>query len=159
MALFPLAVRLASTFLQKSDLQYVNTSIRIEMIFFPFRSSHVHLNSKSNIEMSSILKDEPSVLKKTTDEADDLYDTSSSDNLLSQFEHTFSSSSDFNLSNALQNSSLSLAALDHEDAPTIDDENLPGTSSDDESMLYHRLSDELNIVQATLESDLEQLGR
>ena len=106
-------------------------------------------------------KDEPSIWKESIDEPDNIDESSSSQNLLSEFDQTLSSSSEFNLSIAARNSSLSLTVLGNEDAWTINDDHLPEIISDDddESMLYHRLPDELHVVQATMDSDLDQLGR
>lgn len=108
-------------------------------------------------------KDELSIQKDSIDETDNIDETSSSQNLLSQFERTLSSSSEFNPSITFRNSSLSLTALDNEDVWSINDDNLPDTSlrspSDDESMVYQRLPDELRIVEATMDSDFDQLGQ
>lgn len=87
------------------------------------------------------------------------------------FDQTFSSSSELNLSLALQSmndlSSLPLSILDNQEYLTTDnDENNTSLSitasqitSDNESVLYLRLPNELNIGAATLDSDLERIER
>ena len=78
-----------------------------------------------------------------------------------------SSSSELNLSHVLQasndNSSLSLTAMDHQDESATEDETASLTPkqvlSDTESVLYSRLTEELYIAEATLDSDLERLDR
>lgn len=95
-------------------------------------------------------------------------DSISSYNTLFNFDQTIqSSSSEPNLSIALQSindiSSLQLSMLDN---PTENEElgtNLSITTSqitsDNESVLYLRLPNELNIGAATLDSDLEKIER
>jgi hypothetical protein len=112
-------------------------------------------------------KEESSVLINNEDNDDD--DTTSSNNFLFEFEQTLSSSSssELDLSIALQSlndlSSLSLTALNNQQDSTTDDDDQSLTptqiTSDDESVLYLRLSDELNITEATLDSDLERIDR
>jgi hypothetical protein len=114
-------------------------------------------------------KEEPSVMIKTIaeDENQSITDTISSKNLFDELEQTLSSSSELDLSIALQslndNSSLSLTTFDNEQKLTTDDESMSLTptqlTSDNESVLYLRLSDELNIAEATFDSDLERIGR
>jgi hypothetical protein len=99
------------------------------------------------------------------------HDSISSNNTLFNFDYTCSSSSELNLSIALQSiddmSSLPLSALDNqEDLITDDEENQTRLSitpsqiiSDNESVLYLRLPNELNIDAATLDSDLERIDR
>ncbi len=99
------------------------------------------------------------------------HDSISSNNTLFNFDYTYSSSSELNLSIALQSiddmSSLPLSALDNqEDLITDDEENQTRLSitpsqiiSDNESVLYLRLPNELNIDAATLDSDLERIDR
>ncbi|CAF3315767.1 unnamed protein product [Rotaria sp. Silwood2] len=157
MALLPLAVRLASTLLQKPDIQTPNP----------------HLNNKSTTETDVLTKEEISTVINTNNEneKESINDTTSSNNLLGEFEQTLfssSSSSELDLSIALQSlndtSSLSLTSLDNQqNLITDDDENISLTpiriKSDDESVLYLRLSDELNIAEATFDSDLDRIDR
>lgn len=98
--------------------------------------------------------------------------TTSSDDLLFHFEQNLSSSSssDLNLSNAFlssnqTDSTLSLTALENFDDAFVtsdDDENISTTeqrsSSDQESVLFTRLSKELNVIEATFDSDFERIG-
>jgi hypothetical protein len=98
-------------------------------------------------------------------------DSISSNNTLFNFDQTLSSSSELDLSIALQSindlSSLPLSALDNQEYLTTDDDDntslsitLSQTStSDNESVLYLRLPNELNIGAATLDSDLERIDR
>jgi hypothetical protein len=152
MALLPLAVRLASTFLQKHDIQ---------------TSSNSQLNSKSSIETVPLSKEEPINIINTNIkyETESIDDTASSNNFYYEFEQILSSSSsELDLSIALQNdtSSLSLTILDNQHELTTDDSvSLTPTqlTSDNESVLYLRLEDELNIGEATLDSDLEKTDR
>jgi hypothetical protein len=124
---------------------------------FFFRASHFRSNSKVNIEPIQEI---------------DFIDSNSisSNNTLFNFDHTFSSSSELNLSIALQSindmSSLPLSALDSEEYLTNDDRDNTSLSlttsqitSDNESVLYSRLPNELNIGAATLDSDLERMDR
>ncbi len=104
--------------------------------------------------------------KNIDDDNESFDDTTSSNNFLSEFEDTLSSSSssELNLSIILETSSLSLTLLDNNQQEFItDNENMSLTStqtiSDNESVLYLRLSDELNIVEATLDSDLDRIER
>jgi hypothetical protein len=127
------------------------------MELFFFRASHFRSNSKVNIEPIQEI---------------DFIDSNSisSNNTLFNFDHTFSSSSELNLSIALQSindmSSLPLSALDSEEYLTNDDRDNTSLSlttsqitSDNESVLYSRLPNELNIGAATLDSDLERMDR
>jgi hypothetical protein len=93
----------------------------------------------------------------------------SSNNSLFNYDQT-SSSSELNLSIALQSinniSSLVLSALDNQEYLTTSDDNDTSlsitpiqTTSDNDSVLYLRLTDELNIGAATLDSDLERIDR
>ncbi len=169
MALLPFAVRLASTFLQKPDIQYVRSqSIHsIDVVCVCFSTSNSRLNSKSSVETVTPTKEEPSaVITKTIEtEKASVADTASSNDLYFEFEQTFSSSSE--LSIALQSlnetSSLSISVLDNQEAIITHDEDVSltpiQTSSDNESVLYLRLSDELNIVKATWDSDLDKIER
>jgi hypothetical protein len=126
-------------------------------IGFVFRSSNFRSNSKVNIEPIEEI---------------DFPDSNSisSNNTLFNFDYTFSSSSELNLSIALQSindmSSLPLSALDNQDYLTTDDADNTSLSltasqltSDNESVLYLRLPNELNIGVATLDSDLERIDR
>jgi hypothetical protein len=93
----------------------------------------------------------------------------SSNNTLLNYDQTLSSSSELNLSVALQSindmSSLPLSALDNQEYITTDDNTSLSitlsqiTTSDNESVLYLRLPNELNIGAATLDSDLERIDR
>jgi len=127
------------------------------MELFFFRASHFRSNSKVNIEPIQEI---------------DFIDSNSisSNNTLFNFDYTFSSSSELNLSIALQSindmSSLPLSALDSEEYLTNDDRDNTSLSlttsqitSDNESVLYSRLPNELNIGAATLDSDLERMDR
>lgn len=102
------------------------------------------------------------------DDRQSLLTITSSEETLFQFQSA--SSSELNLTVDLQslneNSSLSLTALenDNENDLTNDEESLSLTieqrsSSDEESVLFLRLPDELNIIEATLDSDLERIDR
>lgn len=88
---------------------------------------------------------------------------SSASNTLFHFDS--SSSSDLHLSwHQHDNSSLSLTQFDRQSEIVNAEESLsltiePQLSSDDESVLYSRLPDELNIIEATLDSDLERIDR
>jgi hypothetical protein len=98
-----------------------------------------------------------------------LADTTSSNDLYFEFERTLSlsSESELNLSIAIQSlnetSSLSLSVLDNQEEMVINDKDISltptQTISDNESVLYLRLSEELNIVEATLDSDLDKIER
>jgi hypothetical protein len=128
-AFIPMAVRWASTFLNKTE-------------------SNIRSNSKVNIEP---IQENQSI---------------SSNNTLFNFDQTFSSSSELNLSLALQSindiSSLRLSALDNQEYLTNnEEENHTSLSitSDNESVLYLRLPNELNIGAATLDSDLERIDQ
>jgi hypothetical protein len=146
----------------------INTQNSIQFIIF-FRTSDSHLNRKSSLETVTSTKEEPSIMIKTImeDENQSITDTISSKNLFDELEQTLSSSSELDLSIALQSlndsSSLSLTAFDNEQKLTTDDECMSLTptqlTSDNESVLYSRLSDELNIAEATFDSDVERIGR
>ncbi len=96
-------------------------------------------------------------------------DSTRSNNTLFNFDQTLSSSSsELNLSIASQSihasSSLLLSALDNQDYGMTDDDTSLSitpiqTISDNESVLYLRLSKELNIDPATFDSDLERTDR
>ena len=163
MALLPLAVRLASTFLQKTDISYVKNKYKMFIKNVFFRIS----NSKSNIEANIPAQEETIPMINSHEES--FIDTTSSNNYLYEFEKTFSSSSssELNLSIAFQSfndlSSLSLTLLDNQQESTTDEEENSSLTpiqltSDNESVLYLRLSDELNITEATLDSDLDRIG-
>jgi hypothetical protein len=137
-AIIPMAVRWASTFLHKTE-------------------SNIRSNSKVNIEPILFSIEENQSI--------------SSNNTLFNFDQTFSSSSELNLSLALQSindiSSLPLSALDNQEYLTTDEEEnhtslsitISQVTSDNESVLYLRLPNELNIGAATLDSDLERIDR
>jgi len=138
------------------------------LIFFSCRTPNSHLNNKSNIETITSTKEEPLALinPNTENENESIDDTTSSNNFLYEFERTLSSSSELDLSIFLQSlndtSSLSLTNLDNQQELTTDDNmSLTPThiASDDESVLYSRLSEELNIAEATFDSDLDRIGR
>ncbi len=156
-ALLPIAVRWASTFIHRAGVRYVYTNgiFSFMKIGFVFRSSNFRSNSKVNIEPIEEI---------------DFPDSNSisSNNTLFNFDYTFSSSSELNLSIALQSindmSSLPLSALDNQEYLTTDDADNTSLSltasqltSDNESVLYLRLPNELNIGAATLDSDLERI--
>ncbi|CAF1451848.1 unnamed protein product [Rotaria sp. Silwood1] len=159
MALLPLAVRLASTLLQKPDIQ----------------TSNAHINNKPSTEIDILTKEEISTIINTNneDEKESTNDTISSNNFLYEFEQMFfsssSSSSELNLSIALQSlhntSSLSLTSLDNQQQLITDDDDENNSltpiqiTSEDESVLYLRLSNELNITEATFDSDLDRIDR
>lgn len=146
----------------------INTQNSIQFVIL-FRTSDSHLNRKSSLETVTSTKEEPSIMIKTImeDENQSITDTISSKNLFDELEQTLSSSSELDLSIALQSlndsSSLSLTAFDNEQKLTTDDECMSLTptqlTSDNESVLYSRLSDELNIAEATFDSDVERIGR
>ncbi|CAF4025967.1 unnamed protein product, partial [Rotaria sordida] len=155
MALLPLAVHLASTLLQKPDMQ----------------TSNSHLNNKSSTEIDVLTKEEISNAMSTIneDEKESINNTTSSNNLQYEFGQKLLSSSsasselDLSIASQLLNdtSSLSLTSLGNQQKlVTDDDENIPLTpiqiTSDNESVLYLRLSDELNIAEATFDSDLDR---
>lgn len=135
------------------------------------------MNSKASVEITSQPKEETTDVTKTIDE-NTLNDTTSSISVFENLERKISlsssssSSSEYDPSNAQlkfnDNSSLSLTSFDIQESLTPEnddeaDENdllmtmfLP---SDDESVLYLCISDELNVAEATLESDFDQLGQ
>ncbi|CAF1199983.1 unnamed protein product [Rotaria sordida] len=150
LALLPIAVHLASTCLHTSEVQ-------LSVAASP---------SKINIES----------IKPSTEQINCLdNDSISSNNTLFHFDQTnllssqSSSLSDLNLSIALQSiddvSSLPLSILDNEEYLSTDDvddnKSLLYTpiqaTSDNESVLYSRLPNELNIGTATFDSDLERI--
>ncbi|CAF0736219.1 unnamed protein product [Adineta steineri] len=163
MALLPFAVRLASTFLQKPDIH----------------TSHSPVNSKASIETVTPTKEQSPIVisidQKNEDDANSITDTSTSNDFLDEIEQALSSTdSELDLSTALLStkdiSSLSLTVLDNQyESVTTDDDNenenesislTPAcTTSDNESVLYLRLSNELNMNEATLDSDLDRIGR
>ena len=99
----------------------------------------------------------------------------SSNNTLFNYDQTYSPSSELNLSVLLQSindlSSLPLSHFDQGECTTTNDDQkneaingslsltISQTSSDNESVLYLRLPNELNIDVATMESDFERLDR
>lgn len=134
-------------------------------------SSISHLNRRSNTVTSVSIR-EPTVVipcPDAPDPASSSSDSTHSDDALDQLDHTLSpSDSDSNLSVALASpknaSSLSLTDVDNQlDVTTGDSETLSLTPtytiSDNESVLYSRLPEELHINQAVLDSDLDRLGR
>ena len=145
------------------------------MLSVYFRASNSHLNSKSSVETVTPTKEEPLAVipKEIEPENPSFADTTSSTDLYFEFERTLSSDSEseLNLSIAVRSlnetSSLSLSVLDnHEDTTTNDDDDDDDasltpteTTSDNESVLYLRLTKELNIVKATLDSDLDKIER
>jgi hypothetical protein len=118
-------------------------AVRWASTFLNKTESNIRSNSKVNIE--PILENQ----------------SISSNNTLFNFDQTFSSSSELNLSLALQSindiSSLRLSALDNQEYLTTNEEE--NHTSDNESVLYLRLPNELNIRAATLDSDLERIDR
>ncbi|CAF1393101.1 unnamed protein product [Adineta steineri] len=150
MSLLPIAVRWAQAFSFKSD--------------FPPLS--IPSNNKIHIE--------PII---SSSEQDNLLDSDSirSSDTLFDFNQTLasslsSSSSELNLSLISQTiddeDSLLLSALGNRESVTTDDDNNTSlsrtptptqTTSDNESVLYLRLQNELNIYPATLDSDLERI--
>jgi hypothetical protein len=134
----------------------------------------IHASNKAPVETIQTSKEAISVLATNPEENDDdeetaTLTTTSSNNCLFEFEHNLSSSSssELHLSVLLQSSdessSLSLTAVETGRLLTTDDESMSLTyeqsSSDEESVLFLRLADELNIAEATLDSDLERLDR
>ncbi|CAF1299178.1 unnamed protein product [Adineta ricciae] len=154
MALLPFAVRLAATFLQTADLH----------------ASISRTNSRSNTDIVPPIKDPPVVPPSTSDEENEnsIIDPTTSYNVLDELGQNLSSSeSELDLSVALLSqqtaSSLSLTDVDtHQDVSTDENDTLSLTPtcsiSDNESVLYSRLSKELNMNQAMLDSDLDKLG-
>jgi hypothetical protein len=124
------------------------------------------------MELVSPTKEQTPILLNTNDkdEQESDSDVSSSNNLLYDIEPILSSSqSELDLSIAFQSinemSTLSLTALDSQQELTTDYDiedillTPTHTTSDNESVLYLRLSDELNINEATLDSDLDRIDR
>ena len=134
-------------------------------LLFKSRSSTARSNSKVNIEPIKSLSERISSLNM---------DSLSSNSTLFNYNQT-SSSSELNLSIALQSindiSSLPLSAIDNQEYLTADDEDnidtslsitpiqIATTTSDNESVLYLRLPNELNVDVATLDSDLERIDQ
>ena len=95
----------------------------------------------------------------------------SSDNTLFNYDYTCSSSSELNLSLVFQStddlSSLPLSILDNQEYVSADGEEentslsltISQLTSDNESVLYLHLPNELIIDEATLDSDLERIER
>lgn len=99
----------------------------------------------------------------------------SSNNTLFNYDQTYSPSSELNLSVLLQSindlSSLPLSHFDQDECTILNDDQekeamneslsltISQRSSDNESVLYLRLPNELNIDVATMESDFERLDR
>ncbi|CAF3763691.1 unnamed protein product [Rotaria socialis] len=142
-ALFPLAVQLASTCLRTSEVP----------------SIAVRSNSRINIEPIKFSKEDVHRLG---------IDSTSSNNTLCNYDRTLSSISELELSIALQPindvSSLPLSTLDNQDYLIADDEDadentsLPiQATSDTESVLYLRLPYELNMGAATFDSDFDKI--
>ncbi|CAF0871402.1 unnamed protein product [Adineta ricciae] len=149
LALFPLAVRLAATFSCKPKMPSSPRSTEHEININPVVSSPEHEALLPNDSFESNA------------------DVFNCNQLLAS---SPSSASELNLSFITQTidetSSLLLSALDNQQYATTDDETNTSQSltptqifSDNESVLYSRLSDELNIYQATLDSDLERIDR
>ena len=128
-------------------------------------------NSRSNKDIVLPVK-EPSVLPPgTSDEENEnsIIDPTTSYNILDELGQNLSSSeSELDLSVALLSqqtaSSLSLTDVDtHQDMSTDENDTLSLTPtcsiSDNESVLYSRLSKELDMNSAMLDSDLDKLGR
>ncbi|CAF1365968.1 unnamed protein product [Adineta steineri] len=150
MSLLPIAVRWAQAFSFKSD--------------FP----PLTLPSNNKIHIESLI---------SSSEQDNLLDSDSirSSDTLFDFNQTLasslsSSSSELNLSLISQTiddeDSLLLSALGNRESVTTEDDNNTSlsrtptptqTTSDNESVLYLRLQNELNIYPATLDSDLERI--
>ncbi|UJR31761.1 hypothetical protein I4U23_019239 [Adineta vaga] len=155
MALIPFAVRLAATFLQTADLH----------------ASNSRTNSKSCVEIMSPNKETSLVATKDKDEEKEnsSTDSTTSNNILDEFEEMFSSTeSELDLSIALlsanNTSSLELTDLDiQQDITTDENETISLTPtytiSDNESVLYLQLSEELNMNEARLDSDLDRTDR
>ena len=131
---------------------------------FRSRPSQSHSNSRASLEggiRSS--KEKLSVQDPGHDDSGSSNDCSYHSRLIV----ASSSSSELNLSHVLQasndNSSLSLTAMDHQDESATEDETASLTPkqvlSDTESVLYSRLTEELYIAEATLDSDLDRLDR
>ncbi|CAF2579887.1 unnamed protein product [Rotaria sp. Silwood2] len=151
LALLPIAVHLASTCLHTSEVH----------------SSVTASNSKINIEPIKVSKEQIHFLD---------HDSISSNNTLFHFDQSYLSSSqssslsELDLSIALQSindvSSLPLSTLDNQEYLSTDDDDDDDKSflttpiqaiSDNESVLYSRLPNELNIGTATFDSDLERI--
>ena len=171
LALLPIAVRWASNFLQKSDTPYVEGEVRLQEFnrMVLFSTLNRRSGSKAFLEATkpAIEKadDEQAVLNPAED-----YHSVSSINTLRGFDPvlTSSSSSELDLSIALHSpqdlNSLPLSALHSEECITTDTGHNrcspnPSTTSDNESVLFCYLSDELHMDIATFDSDLERIDR
>ncbi|CAF4591367.1 unnamed protein product [Rotaria socialis] len=155
MALFPFAVRFASTFLPKTDVLTSNTlsnhKTNEETVAFDKEATTIGIHSNEENDKDSIVDT-----------------TTSSDSFLHEFKQQTTSSSDSDLSVALQSfidtSSLPLSSIDNQQNVTTDNEESSSLSptqimSDNESVLYLHLANELNMTKATLDSDLDRVGR
>ncbi|CAF3410764.1 unnamed protein product [Rotaria socialis] len=155
MALFPFAVRFASTFLPKTDVLTSNTlsnhKTNEETVAFDEEATTIGIHSNEENDKDSIVDT-----------------TTSSDSFLHEFKQQTTSSSDSDLSVALQSfidtSSLPLSSIDNQQNVTTDNEESSSLSptqimSDNESVLYLHLANELNMTKATLDSDLDRVGR
>lgn len=137
------------------------------MVFFCRRSSSHISSSKASNEIITQIKEETNSITKEKENINfnELSSTSTSSNdVYYQFEEAFSSTSELNLSNITptidDTSSLSLTIFES----ISDDDNNETQSttptqltSDNESVLYVRLTEELKILEATWESDLERI--
>ncbi|CAF1479487.1 unnamed protein product [Rotaria magnacalcarata] len=157
MTLFPLAVRFASTFLQKTDVLTSNTlsnhKTSSETVAFDKEAMTIGINSNEENDKNSIVDT-----------------TTSVDSFLHEFKQqtTSLSSSDSDLSVALHSfidaSSLRLSSTDNQQNVTTDNEVSSSLSpiqimSDNESVLYLHLANELNMTKATLDSDFDRIDR
>lgn len=138
--------------------------------YFYSRSSS-HMSSKASNEILTPMKEETQSVNmdKEKEIFNELSSTStSSSDVYYQFEKAFSSTSDLDLSNLTptleDTSSLSLTVLDQissDEDNDEEDENQLTTpiqlTSDTESVLYGRLTEELRVIEATWESDLERI--
>ncbi|CAF2081718.1 unnamed protein product [Rotaria magnacalcarata] len=157
MTLFPLAVRFASTFLQKTDVLTSNTlsnhKTSSETVAFDKEAMTIGINSNEENDKNSIVDT-----------------TTSVDSFLHEFKQqtTSLSSSDSDLSVALHSfidaSSLRLSSTDNQQNVTTDNDVSSSLSpiqimSDNESVLYLHLANELNMTKATLDSDFDRIDR
>ena len=136
-------------------------------------NSHPNNESDAEVDLLSKQEDDPALNICNEHKRESMDDTTSSSNFQHEWEQEISSS-ELDLSTVLQScdnaSSLSLTSLDNQENLATnddDDDDDDKTSlltsieitSDNESVLYSRLSAELNIIEATLDSDLDRIGR
>jgi len=138
-------------------------------MLFEYRRSSSHISSsKASNEILNITKEE--IHSTNTEKENIIFNelssaSTSSNDVYDQFEKAFSSTSELNLSNLTptndESSSLSLTTVfdNVSDDETNASRSITPTqlTSDTESVLYVRLTEELKIIEATWESDLERI--